>query len=128
MAALAGPGICQNMSQKPKGSITSVETRKPPLPVKVSGRAGDNPIVCIPRELIAPASHLPIERRQKNVALKRLNCNEAMPYPPDGQARDWWQRLRNAFGNASSAFVQASLYQLIAAARLPKSLSTPAWP
>jgi hypothetical protein len=93
MAALAGPGICENesqfMSQKPKGSITSVETRKPPLPVKVR--------------------------------LKRLNCNEAMPYPPDGQARDWWQRLRSAFGTASSAFVQASLYQLIAAARLPGS-------
>jgi hypothetical protein len=30
-------------------------------------------------------------------------------------------QLRNAFGTASSAFVQASLYQLIAAARLPGS-------
>jgi hypothetical protein len=93
MVAIAGPGLCENerqfMNQKPKGSITSVETRKQPLPVKVR--------------------------------LKRLNCNEAMPYPPDGQARDWWQRLRNAFGTASSAFVQASLYQLIAAARLPGS-------
>ena len=53
------------------------------------------------------------------VRLKRLNCDQAIPYPPDGQARDWWQRLRNAFGTPSSAFVQASLYQLIAAARLP---------
>jgi hypothetical protein len=53
------------------------------------------------------------------VRLKRLNCNEAIPYPPDGQTRDWWQRLRNAFGTTSSAFVQASLCQLIAAARLP---------
>src|SRR6266511_3401082 len=35
------------------------------------GRAGDNPIVRIPRELIAPASHLPIERGQKNVAQQR---------------------------------------------------------
>ena len=91
MAAVAGPGLCENerqlMSQKSRGSITSVETRKAPPPVKVR--------------------------------LKRLNCNEAIPYPPDGQAREWWQRLRNAFGTASSAFVQASLYQLITAARLP---------
>jgi hypothetical protein len=42
-------------------------------------------------------------------------------YPPDGQAREWWQRLKNAFGTASSEFVQASLYQLIAAAPLPGS-------
>src|SRR5436309_9597057 len=55
------------------------------------------------------------------VRLKRVNCNEAIPYPPDGQAREWWQRLKNAFGTASSAFVEASLYQLIAAARLPGS-------
>ena len=36
--------------------------------------------------------------------------------------RDWWQRLKNAFGTASSAFVGASLQQLIGAARLlPRS-------
>src|SRR2546421_12125879 len=68
------------MSQKPRGSITSVEPRKAPPPVKVR--------------------------------LKRVTCDHAIPYPPDGQAREWWQRLRNAFGTASSAFVQASLYQL----------------
>ena len=55
------------------------------------------------------------------VRLKRVNCNHAIPYPPDGEAREWWQRLKNAFGTASSAFVEASLYQLIAAARLPGS-------
>jgi hypothetical protein len=53
------------------------------------------------------------------VRLKRLNCDQAIPYPPDGQEREWWQRLRNAFGTTSSAFVQAALCQLIAAARLP---------
>jgi hypothetical protein len=41
-------------------------------------------------------------------------------------SREWWQRLKNAFGTASSAFVQASLYQLIygflAAAGFPKLL------
>src|SRR5436190_680200 len=55
------------------------------------------------------------------VRLKRLNCDEAIPYPPDGQAREWWQRLKNALGTSSSAFVGASLQQLIAAARLPNS-------
>jgi hypothetical protein len=93
MAAVAGPGLCEKerrrMSQKPRGSLTSVEARKTPPPVKVR--------------------------------LKRLNCNQATPYPPDGQARERWQRLRNAFGTASSEFVEASLYQLIAAARLPGS-------
>ena len=55
------------------------------------------------------------------VRLRRVNCNQAISYPPDGQAREWWQRLKDAFGTASSAFVEASLYQLIAAARLPGS-------
>jgi hypothetical protein len=55
------------------------------------------------------------------VRLKRVNCDQAIPYPPDGQAREWWHRLKNAFGTASSAFVAASLQQLIAAARLPNS-------
>ena len=45
----------------------------------------------------------------------------AIPYQPDGQTREWWHRLKNAFGTASSAFVEASLHQLIAAARLPNS-------
>jgi hypothetical protein len=55
------------------------------------------------------------------VRLKRVNCNQAIPYPPDGQTREWWQRLKNVFGTPSSAFVVASLNQLIAAARLPGS-------
>ena len=55
------------------------------------------------------------------VKLRRISCDHARAYPPDGQARDWWQRLKNAFGTASSAFVEASLHQLIGAARLPGS-------
>jgi hypothetical protein len=47
--------------------------------------------------------------------------NYALPYPPDGQAHEWWQRLNNALGTASSAFVEVSLHQLVAAARLPYS-------
>jgi hypothetical protein len=55
------------------------------------------------------------------VRLKRVNCDQAIPYPPDGQSREWWRRLKNAMGTSSSAFVAASLQQLIAAARLPNS-------
>jgi hypothetical protein len=55
------------------------------------------------------------------VKLKRVNCEQAIPYPPDGEGREWWQRLKNALGTASSAFVEASLHQLVAAARLPCS-------
>jgi hypothetical protein len=50
------------------------------------------------------------ERRKTCIVHEeRLNCNEAVPYPPNGQAREWWQRLRSAFGTASSAFVQGLL-------------------
>ncbi len=65
-----------------------------------------------------PADERPVPVKLR---LKRYNCDYARPYPPDGQAREWWQRLKNAFGTASSAFVDASLQQLIAAARLPGS-------
>jgi hypothetical protein len=39
--------------------------------------------------------------------------------PAPVKVRLKWHRLKNAFGTSSSAFVEASLYQLIAAARLP---------
>src|SRR5438876_5931102 len=55
------------------------------------------------------------------VRLRRINCDYARPYPPDGQTREWWQRLKNALGTRSNYFVDASLQQLIAAARLPFS-------
>jgi hypothetical protein len=53
------------------------------------------------------------------VRLRRINCDHARACPPDGQSSDWLQRLKDALGTASSAFVEAALYQLIAAARLP---------
>jgi len=55
------------------------------------------------------------------VRLKRISCLHAKPYPPHGQEQQWWQQLKDAFGTASSAFVEASLHQLIAAAKLPGS-------
>jgi hypothetical protein len=55
------------------------------------------------------------------VKLRRITASQAKPYPPDGETRAWWVRLKKALGTTSSAFVDASLQQLIAAARLPFS-------
>jgi hypothetical protein len=81
---------------------------------------GHRPMRKTPRKATATltADNVPVPVR---VRLKQVNCDQARPYPPDGQAREWWERLKNAFGTASSAFVEASLHQLIAAARLPGS-------
>jgi hypothetical protein len=51
--------------------------------------------------------------------LQRINADLARVYPPDGDAKLWWPRLKNALGTTSSDFVNASLFQLQAAARLP---------
>ena len=53
------------------------------------------------------------------VRLQRLNCNVAKSHPPDGEGKIWWNRLKKALGTSSSDFVEASLYQLQGAARLP---------
>jgi hypothetical protein len=58
-------------------------------------------------------------RLPAKVRLKRISCNEAQAYPPDGQQKEWWSRLKVALGTASSDFVSASLVQLVSAARLP---------
>jgi hypothetical protein len=94
MAPLAGPALCENEHQRMS------EKSRGSITSAEMRKAPPPPV---------------------KVRLKRVNCDQAIPYPPDGQAREWWQRLRNAFGTASSAFVEASLYQLIAAARLPNS-------
>ena len=44
-----------------------------------------------------------------SVRPKRVDRDEPIPFPSDGQTREWWQRLQNAFGAAFSAFVRASL-------------------
>src|SRR4029077_12166133 len=89
VAAIARPGVCEN--------------RDLPMSKKLSAAATSVASGKVPAPI--------------RVKLKRVDCNQAIPYPPDGQAREWWQRLRNAFGTTSSAFVQASLHQLIMAAR-----------
>ena len=53
------------------------------------------------------------------VKLRRVNANLATAYPPDGESKVWWRRLKKALGTISSAFVNASLLQLQAAAQLP---------
>jgi hypothetical protein len=70
-----------------------------------------------PRTSITQGNKPPAVR----VRLRRINADHARPYPPDGQTREWWQRLKNALGTSSNHFVDASLQQLIAAARLPFS-------
>ena len=39
--------------------------------------------------------------------------------PPDGEGENWWRRLNKALGTTSSDFVNASLFQIQAAARSP---------
>jgi hypothetical protein len=55
------------------------------------------------------------------VRLQRINCNEPRAYAPEGETQAWWDRLKITLGSSSDAFVDASLYQLQAAARLPGS-------
>jgi hypothetical protein len=66
--------------------------------------------------LVPPARRSPVR-----VKLQRIDCNVSKSHPPDGQHKDWWNRLKMAMGTASSDFVEATLFQLQAAARLPNS-------
>jgi hypothetical protein len=71
----------------------------------------------IPNGAVASIARRPPVR----VKLRRINADLAKAYPPDGETRAWWDRLKRALGTSSSAFVNASLLQLQAAARLPFS-------
>jgi hypothetical protein len=93
MASFACPSLCEKRNRPMNKKLR-------PATASVMGGSGPAPL---------------------RVRLKRINCNQALPYPPEGQAQEWWRRLKRAFGTASSAFVHASLVQLIAAARLPGS-------
>jgi ABC-type uncharacterized transport system substrate-binding protein len=55
------------------------------------------------------------------VRSRRLTAGSAKLYPPDGQEKVWWGRLKKALGTCSSDFVNASLHQLQAAAQFPGS-------
>jgi len=56
------------------------------------------------------------------VKLQRINAGLAKAHPPDGNGKVWWARLKKALGTSSSAFVNASLFQLQGAARLPDGI------
>jgi hypothetical protein len=60
------------------------------------------------------------ERRHPpvRVKLRRVTASQSEPYPPDGEGKIWWGRLKKALGTTSSDFVNASLLQLQAAAQL----------
>jgi hypothetical protein len=67
----------------------------------------------------APPNHAPAPKRRVRVRLRRINCEVAKAHPPKGEERQWWQELKRALGTTSNSFVDASLYQLQAACRLP---------
>ena len=55
------------------------------------------------------------------VRLEPSNCDVSRSLPPDGDRQTWIDRLKAALGTASMEFVEATLFQLQAAARLPNS-------
>jgi hypothetical protein len=57
--------------------------------------------------------------RRTRIKLKRVNSDFSKPYPPDGDQRQWWDRLKAALGTTSSDFVNATLVQIQNASRMP---------
>jgi hypothetical protein len=55
------------------------------------------------------------------VKLEPINCDVAKVLPHDGDHQMWLDRLKAALGTVSIEFVNATLFQLQAAARLPNS-------
>jgi hypothetical protein len=73
--------------------------------------------------LIESQGQLPVVAKKASVRVKleRINCNVSRSLPPEGDHHVWMERLKAALGTASIEFVDATLYQLQAAARLPNS-------
>jgi hypothetical protein len=57
--------------------------------------------------------------RRTRVKLRRISSDYSKPYPPDGENKVWWDRLKAALGTTSSDFVNATLVQIQNASRLP---------
>jgi hypothetical protein len=51
--------------------------------------------------------------------LRRVNCDFSKPYPPGGDGKLWWDRLKAALGTTSSDFVNVTPVQIQNASRLP---------
>jgi hypothetical protein len=65
--------------------------------------------------LVAGQRRLPPVR----VKIKDASGRIAKVHPPDGESDIWWERLNKALGTKSDDFVNASLFQIQAAARSP---------
>lgn len=57
--------------------------------------------------------------RRTRVKLRRVTSDFSKPYPPDGDAKRWWDRLKASLGTTSSDFVNATLVQIQNASRTP---------
>jgi hypothetical protein len=57
--------------------------------------------------------------RRTRVTLRRISSDYSKPYPPDGDNKVWWDRLKAALGTTSSDFVNATLVQTQNASRMP---------
>ena len=81
---------------------------------------GDNQMTDETKNALPPVVNQP-RRPPVRVKLRRVRANFAKVYPPDGESKAWWKRLKKALGTASSDFVNASLLQLQEASQLPFS-------
>ena len=71
------------------------------------------------RALAKSGGTVPSPSEPVRVGLRRIHAGAAKPYPQNGPGKVWWAQLKDALGTDSSDFVNASLIQLMAAARLP---------
>jgi hypothetical protein len=70
---------------------------------------------------IVRAAAVPVSKPstgRTRVKLRRVNCNFSKPYPPGGDGKLWWDRLKAALGTTSSDFVNATLMQIQNASRM----------
>ena len=93
MAAVSRAVVCQErdnrMTDKTNNSLTPV----------------GHP-ACAVLPVNQPAGPSPVR-----VKLRRVNASLAKPYPPDGESKVWWKRLKKALGTKSSDFVNAVFFE-----------------
>ena len=96
MAAVPRAVVCQErdnrMTNKTNNSLTPVAHQ----PGRLPGRTNNS---------LTPAANQP-GRPPVRVKLRRVNANLATAYPPDGESKVWWRRLKKALGTTSSALRQ----------------------
>ncbi len=61
----------------------------------------------------------PAVPRRVRVKLRPVTISLHKAYPPDGEAKMWWSRLKSALATGSSDFVSATLLQIQGASKLP---------